>query len=123
MKLASLRIVTEDVASLASFYREITGVEPVGYDEFVELRTPVGALAICSRRSVDEYNAGAASAADNASVIVEFEVEDVDAERPRVETLVSALVQQPTDQPWGNRSMLFRDPDGNLINFFTRLGT
>jgi hypothetical protein len=23
------------------------------------------------------------------------------------------------NQPWGNRSMLFRDPDGNLINFFT----
>jgi len=22
------------------------------------------------------------------------------------------------NQPWGNRSMLFRDPDGNLINFF-----
>jgi hypothetical protein len=21
--------------------------------------------------------------------------------------------------PWGNRSILFRDPDGNLINFFT----
>jgi hypothetical protein len=21
--------------------------------------------------------------------------------------------------PWGNRSLLFRDPDGNLINFFT----
>jgi len=21
--------------------------------------------------------------------------------------------------PWGNRSLLFRDPDGNLVNFFT----
>jgi hypothetical protein len=21
--------------------------------------------------------------------------------------------------PWGNRSMLFRDPDGNLVNLFT----
>ena len=21
--------------------------------------------------------------------------------------------------PWGNRSILFRDPDGNLVNFFT----
>ncbi len=20
--------------------------------------------------------------------------------------------------PWGNRSLLFRDPDGNLINYF-----
>ncbi len=21
--------------------------------------------------------------------------------------------------PWGNRSLLFRDPDGNTVNFFT----
>jgi hypothetical protein len=27
---------------------------------------------------------------------------------------------EPTDQPWGSRSMLFRDPDGNLINFFAQ---
>ena len=25
----------------------------------------------------------------------------------------------PTTMPWGNRSLLFRDPDGNLVNFFT----
>jgi hypothetical protein len=26
----------------------------------------------------------------------------------------------PTTQPWGNRSMIFRDPAGNLINLFSR---
>ncbi len=25
----------------------------------------------------------------------------------------------PTTLPWGNHSLLCRDPDGNLINFFT----
>lgn len=24
-------------------------------------------------------------------------------------------------QPWGNRSFYFRDPDGNLINFYSRV--
>jgi len=28
-------------------------------------------------------------------------------------------VNEPTTMPWGNRSLLFRDPDGNLVNFFT----
>jgi len=51
--------------------------------------------------------------------MLEFVVGDVDAERRRLDTLVTDWAQQPTDQPWGNRSMLFRDPDGNLINFFT----
>ncbi|HKW35048.1 MAG TPA: nuclear transport factor 2 family protein [Candidatus Acidoferrum sp.] len=27
-------------------------------------------------------------------------------------------VKPPTTQPWGTRSVYFRDPDGNLVNFF-----
>ena len=45
----------------------------------------------------------------------------VDQERLRLKSMVSEFVLEPTTQPWGTRSMLFRDPDGNLINFFTRL--
>jgi hypothetical protein len=26
----------------------------------------------------------------------------------------------PTTMPWGNRSMLLRDPDGNVVNVFSR---
>lgn len=38
---------------------------------------------------------------------------------------VDDFVQPPTTMPWGkttpwgNRSLLFRDPDGNLVSFFT----
>jgi uncharacterized glyoxalase superfamily protein PhnB len=71
---------------------------------------------------VETYNAGAASAAANRSAILEFEVSDVDAERARLRGTVTDWVQEPTSQPWGNRSMLFRDPDGNLINFYTPPG-
>jgi hypothetical protein len=39
-------------------------------------------------------------------------------ERARIAPIVRDVVLEPTDQPWGNRAMLFRDPDGNLINFF-----
>ena len=28
-------------------------------------------------------------------------------------------VTPPTTMPWGNRALLFRDPDGNLVNLFT----
>jgi hypothetical protein len=33
--------------------------------------------------------------------------------------MVTEWVQAPTTMPWGNRSILFRDPDGNFVNFFT----
>ncbi len=42
-------------------------------------------------------------------------------ERERVDAFVTDWLQQPKDMPWGNRSMLFRDPDGNPINLFTPL--
>jgi catechol 2,3-dioxygenase-like lactoylglutathione lyase family enzyme len=36
-----------------------------------------------------------------------------------LQTLGVEIVTAPTTMPWGNRSLLFRDPDGNLVNFFT----
>jgi uncharacterized glyoxalase superfamily protein PhnB len=69
---------------------------------------------------MDLYGARAAVPAENRSVILDFEVSDVDATRRRLTDLVESFVLEPTTQPWGNRSMLFRDPDGNLINFFSQ---
>ncbi len=37
----------------------------------------------------------------------------------RLAGFVEDVVQEPTTMPWGNRSLLFRDPAGNLVNFFT----
>ena len=51
-------------------------------------------------------------------MIIEFQVDDIDKEYERLKTLVSEWVQEPTTMPWGNRSMLFRDPDRNLVNLF-----
>ena len=123
MKLVYARIITKDVAALTQFYRAVTGIAPVIRNpDYVEFRTAAGALAISSQRSMELYGAGAAVPASNRSAIIEFQVEDVDRERGRLEDVLGALVMEPTDQPWGNRSMLFRDPEGNLVNFFAPLG-
>lgn len=119
MRFTHVRLVTRDVFRLVSFYHAITGISPViGSDDYVELRTNAGTLAICSQRSIDLYGAQAAVAEQNRSAIVELQVDDVDGERARLSSLVKEFELEPTTQPWGNRSMLFRDPDGNLINFF-----
>jgi len=105
---------------LVSFYQDITDITPViSSDHYAELRTIAGTLAICSQRSIELYGASSAMAESNRSAIIEFQVDDVDSERVRIEGFVKDFELEPTTQPWGNRSMLFRDPDGNLINFFT----
>jgi catechol 2,3-dioxygenase-like lactoylglutathione lyase family enzyme len=119
MKLRHIRIITKDVLALARFYEEITGVTPSGTDDFREFITSAGAFAISSEKKIREHWAAAAIPGANRSVILDFEVEDVDKERVRLNGVVKQFVLEPTNQPWGNRSMLFRDPDGNLVNFFT----
>ena len=77
-------------------------------------------------RVIDErrhgYNVGAAVAAGNRSAILEFEVEDVDAVFERMNASGATIVMPTTLMPWGNRSLLLRDPDGNLVNIFSRPG-
>ena len=116
----SIRLITDDVAALAAFYQVVTGV-PVAWStpDFAEVRTPAGTVAIGSTRTVALFGEGSARPGDNHSAIIEFLVEDVDAEYARLEEFGPAFVNEPTTMPWGNRSLLLRDPDGNLVNLFT----
>lgn len=120
MDFISIRIVTDDVARLAGFYERAVGVRATwSGEDFAELRTRCATLAIASTRTVPLFAPGAAWPAGNRSVIIEFHVEDVDDVRQSLAGFVEDFVTEPTTMPWGNRSLLFRDPDGNLVNFFT----
>jgi catechol 2,3-dioxygenase-like lactoylglutathione lyase family enzyme len=119
MRLAHARIVTDDVRRLTQFYKDVTGLSPVGDDRYVEFHAPELTLAISSQEMIDLHGAGAAKPRENRSVILDFEVEDVDLERNRLENVIGEFVLEPVTHPWGNRAMLFRDPDGNLINMIT----
>jgi predicted enzyme related to lactoylglutathione lyase len=120
MDFVSVRIITSDVARLAGFYEQATGIQASRHGEdFAELRTTRGTLAIGSDRTVPLFAPGAARPADNHSVIIEFLVDDVDRVHASLADVVDDFVNEPTTMPWGNRSLLFRDPDDNLVNFFT----
>jgi uncharacterized glyoxalase superfamily protein PhnB len=123
MKFASVRLVTSDIERLVEFYRRLSGVEAVRLaDGFAEMRFVSSTLAISSENLIKLFNAGAATAAANQSAILEFEVEDVDAVVERIEAAGMTIVMPTTLMPWGNRSLLLRDPDGNLVNIFSRPG-
>src|SRR5581483_520286 len=121
MYLVSIRIITADIKRLARFYEQITGISVKMYTEDLgELKTATCTLAMGSTRTLQLYDGDVARPAENHTAIIEFRVNDVDAEyRKLAEVIVDSLVQGPTTMPWGNRSLLFRDPDGNLVNFFT----
>ncbi|MFD1722351.1 VOC family protein [Amnibacterium endophyticum] len=121
MHLASVRIITDDVPRAAAFYERLLGMSaerPV--PQFAVFRAATGTLAIGAAETVPEP--GFADA--HGGVIVEFQADSpaaVDEAYQGLATRTDSLVQPPTDMPWGNRSLLVRDPDGNLVNVFASL--
>jgi predicted enzyme related to lactoylglutathione lyase len=120
MDFVSIRIITSDINRLVGFYEKATGVQANwSAEDFAEIQTTHATLAIGSTRTVPLFAPGAARPADNHTVIIEFLVDDVDGVRQNLAGFVEDFITEPTTMPWGNRSLLFRDPDGNLVNFFT----
>lgn len=122
MNLRSLRIITEDINRLVAFYEKITGLTAKWHTEdFAEIGTASCNLAIGSTRTLALFGENIAEPSANKSVIIEFMVDDVDNSYELVKNTTQDILQQPVTMPWGNRSILFRDPDGNLVNFFAPL--
>jgi predicted enzyme related to lactoylglutathione lyase len=120
LTVTSVRIITSDVGRLVRFYERLTSRSAVWATEiFAEISTPGCVIAIGGEQTVELFGVGCAEPAANRSVIIEFIVDDVDAEFERLRPLITEVVTEPTDMPWGNRALLFRDPDGNLVNLFT----
>ena len=124
MDFVSVRIITGDVERLATFWERVTGLpatRPVPV--FAELQTPTGAIAIAAPQTLGLLGDAAPVPGQNRSITFDLRVDDIDATWERVKGLapqtVPEIVLEPTDMPWGNRSMMLRDPDGGLVNLFT----
>lgn len=118
--LVNTCIITSNVKRLVAFYEIVlqTKAKTTGSD-YAEFPSDKGGLAIFSSDAQEQYIPNSAKSGKNQSVILEFRVADVDVEYRRLQSVVKTWVKPPTTQPWGTRSICFRDPDGNLVDFFT----
>ena len=123
MELVQSRIVTDDVQRLAAFYASLVRTRVALNDYYVEV--PAGPASVgFSRRRFTEYREDQAAARAGrspcqAEIILDFLADDVDAEHARIAALGVDWVMPPATQPWGNRAMIFRDPEGILVNVFS----
>ncbi len=123
MKLTHACILVEELASMVAFYERVLQLkaETAG-NTYAEFRTPVATLSLFAASAHEELAPGSAEPAKNRSMELEFLVDDVDAEYERLSGISEMTwVKPPTTQPWGNRSIYFRDPEGNLLNFYSRV--
>lgn len=113
-------LMTDDVSGTAAFYQEFFPFEPAfAIDWYVHLAwkdDPKVNLAILNGRhdSIPEAARGSAS-----GLILNFEVEDVDAEHARLKGAGLPIVQDLRSEPFGQRHFLARDPNGVLLDIIT----
>ena len=119
MKFASTRLIARDIKTLVGFYEKLTNQQaewlaPV----FAEIVTPGATLAFGAAETVALFKEGSAEPASNRTAIVEFQVDDVQAEFARLKDDLE-VVHAPKMMPWGNCAAQFRDPEGTLVGMYT----
>ncbi|MCU0511988.1 MAG: VOC family protein [Anaerolineae bacterium] len=122
-QLTHLRLAVTQFKACYDFYKDVLGFTPQGRDdsgpyvEFVAGESII--LALFDRgmlAQVVHTTQQPACAAAQDSLVLCFEVPDVDAYAARVAAAGITLVNPPLDiAPWSLRVAHFRDPDGNLI--------
>ncbi len=115
-------LITSDMPRLMAFYRSLLDMAPNGNETFASFALPGATLALFSEVDMERMAPGSQRGAGRGACTLELEVDDVDRQHTRLIALQALIVKPPTTQPWGRRSVWFRDPDGNLINFHARVG-
>jgi uncharacterized glyoxalase superfamily protein PhnB len=119
MKFASTRLVARDIKNLVGFYEKVMNRKADWLvPTFAEIVTPAATLAVNTAETVALFKEGSAEPGANRTAILEFQVDDVDAEFARLKAQVD-VVLEPKTMPWGNRAAQFRDPEGSLVSIYT----
>ena len=112
-------VLCDDLNKMRDFYRDVLKLE-VNEDEELEdwFEMQVGATRLALRprgRSYDGSRFG-----EGASVQLSFRVsrEQVDAAYDGLVENGVDIIESPTDQAFGHRTLFFRDPEGNVLEIF-----
>jgi len=130
MKFSNVRLLVKDYKKCFKFYTEELGLEPAWGDVdgcYASFKVAEGIEGLAL--FVSDFMAPAVGNADQSQpsgyrekMMVSFEVENVDETYQILSAKGLKFINQPIDMPdWGMRVVHLRDPEENLIEFFTPL--
>lgn len=130
MKFSNVRLLVKDYKKCFKFYTEQLGFEPLWGDEngcYASFKVVDGIEGFAI--FVSDFMASAVGNEEKTQPIggreksmIVFEVENVDETYRTFLGKGISFINKPTDMPdWGMRVVHLRDPEENLIEFFTPL--
>ena len=116
------RQIARDMAAMRRFYADVM-LFPVYRDvhpSWIEYRVGSMLLALTERGFIFDDSATPLGA---LSLQLAFRVTraEVDACAEAFRKARIRIVGEPTDQPWGHRTLFVRDPDGNVVELYADL--
>lgn len=112
-------IFARDMSRMRAFYRDIMrfSVDHELGPKWIAFRIGSNLLALTQRGLVFDDPAPPPGA---LSVQLAFRVPPGDVDRCATELADAgvSIVGPPTDQPWGHRTLFFRDPEGNVLEIY-----
>ncbi len=120
-----LILLCDDIARMRDFYVGTLGL-PIHRDlwngDWLELRVGATLLTLRPRgmAAIRGRSFDGPSSPGSASVQLAFRVAPPEVDRCHVElsALGVEILDPPTDQPWGHRTLFFRDPERNLLEIY-----
>lgn len=112
-------IFARDMGAMRRFYQEVMRF-PIDSElgpQWIAYRVGGSLLALTERGLMFEDESPAKGA---LSLQLAFRVapHEVDACADALRVAGVAITHPPTDQPWGHRTLFFRDPDGNVLEIY-----
>ena len=121
MRLALCTIVTARVDEMRAFYESLLDRSPeVKRGNYFFFPLAGAGLALWRASEFEAYHSSKQIQNGPGAVLIEIEVEDAVAEFDRVCRLGFTPVDRPQTLPWGHTQFTVRDPEGNLVVFFSQ---
>lgn len=115
-------IYVRDLAAMRRFYEDVLQFELIRElsPRWIEYRVGVNTLALALPGLTAKDDP---VPKNTAALQLAFRVtrDDVDACAAELTQQGIAIMLPPTDQPFGHRTLFFRDPDGNLLEIYAEI--